>query len=186
MIRFEAGPGFFQYRVVGVCIHDGHVLLHRAAPNDDRWSLPGGRCELLETAEAALAREIHEELGLTVTVGRLRWVVEHLFTFNGRPWHELGLYFEISLPPGCHFLDTSRSHAGQEASQPVQFRWFQLAQLNELPFYPDCLRGPLQAPPLDGPQHLVESRLDEPAHPRHHSSDTSNTLAVPVMRLRDE
>ncbi|MDI3340142.1 MAG: NUDIX domain-containing protein [Sphaerobacter sp.] len=70
MISVDLGRAHFLYRAGGVCLQDGRVLLHRAV-DDDYWSLPGGRCEILETAAEALAREMREELAVDVTVGRL-------------------------------------------------------------------------------------------------------------------
>lgn len=37
----------------------------------DEWELPGGRIEIGESPQTCLAREIDEELGLTVSVDRL-------------------------------------------------------------------------------------------------------------------
>lgn len=48
----------------------GRVLLVK--PNyRDRWSLPGGVCEFGEPPHLGCAREVHEELGLEIGVGRL-------------------------------------------------------------------------------------------------------------------
>ena len=72
MITFDGGPARFNFRVVGVALdrERGRALLHRAE-HDDFWSLPGGRAELLEPAEATLRREMREELGVEVAVERL-------------------------------------------------------------------------------------------------------------------
>ena len=49
MITFEKDYNKFNFRTVGVIIHDGKVLVHRAE-KDDFWALPGGRVEFQETS----------------------------------------------------------------------------------------------------------------------------------------
>jgi 8-oxo-dGTP diphosphatase len=60
------------HAAAGALITDaaGRVLLVK--PNyRDHWSLPGGICEPAEAPHAACAREVREELGLDLPVGRL-------------------------------------------------------------------------------------------------------------------
>jgi 8-oxo-dGTP diphosphatase len=63
-----------------VVIHDGRVLLIRRgkAPDAGEWSIPGGAVELGESVEDALRREIREETGLEIAVGRLLEVFERV------------------------------------------------------------------------------------------------------------
>ncbi len=68
---------------VGAVIKDeqGRLLLIKRGhePGAGLWSLPGGRIEPGETDAEALVREMLEETGLTVEVGRLLGTVQ-------RPW----------------------------------------------------------------------------------------------------
>ncbi|MDR6612634.1 (deoxy)nucleoside triphosphate pyrophosphohydrolase [Leifsonia sp. 1010] len=61
--------------VVAAVVRDGdRVLACRRAPGKDaagRWEFPGGKVESGESQEAALAREIAEELGVRIHVGAL-------------------------------------------------------------------------------------------------------------------
>src|SRR6266511_4152272 len=104
MISFDIGDVRFGYRVAGACVVDDHVLLHRAV-QDDFWSLPGGRCEAMESSQATLARELAEELAVDVQVGELLWVFEYFFHNYGKDHHELAFYYRYMLPPGCPILD---------------------------------------------------------------------------------
>lgn len=59
---------------VGVVVKDtdGRLLLVKRghAPQIGRWTIPGGKVEPDETLEEAAAREVIEETGLTVRIGR--------------------------------------------------------------------------------------------------------------------
>src|SRR3954466_1604012 len=97
MVMFDGdGDDRFMYRVTGVAIIDGRVLVHQFEGEDDFFVLPGGRVEMREPGIEAVAREMHEELGCEVSVGRLIWVADNLFRHKGHDYHEIGLFFEVT------------------------------------------------------------------------------------------
>ena len=59
--------------VTGALVREGRVLLVHRRPDrlayPDVWDLPGGHIEAGETEPAALAREMHEELGVRIATG---------------------------------------------------------------------------------------------------------------------
>lgn len=168
MISVSIGESRFNYRAAGVCAHDGYVLLHRAA-HEDFWSLPGGRVEIGETAQAAVARELREELGPTfeMRVDRLLWVVENFFTYDGVSFHEIGLYALVPPGPANAYLDKSHTYHGIEGDfdplhRPIQlvFQWFPLATLESVPLFPRFLRSALRHLP-DRLEHIVNGDTPE-------------------------
>ena len=58
-----------------------------------------------ESAAESLTREMREELGLDVTIGRLVYVMEYFFGYGGKRYHELGWYFLVDLPSGWYPLN---------------------------------------------------------------------------------
>jgi 8-oxo-dGTP diphosphatase len=60
----------------------GRILMSRRRSDQslpNRWEFPGGKVEPGESPQAALVREIEEELGCTVGVGRIYDVVFHAY-----------------------------------------------------------------------------------------------------------
>lgn len=65
--------------VVAIIIHDGKVFATQRGYGEfkDGWEFPGGKVEEGETLEAALVREIKEELDTDIEVVELLDIVEY-------------------------------------------------------------------------------------------------------------
>jgi 8-oxo-dGTP diphosphatase len=77
---------------VGAIITDsqGRLFLARRGPKakNERglWEFPGGSVEFGETMADALRREMREEFGIEITVGKLLDVVDHILKEEGQHW----------------------------------------------------------------------------------------------------
>ena len=150
-----------NYRVAGVCIHDGHVLLHRD-DKDDFWVMPGGRPRLFESSLDALVREMKEEITTDVKVLRLLWVVENFFEHAGEQWHEIAFYYQMSLPEDSPYRDVGLDFTGQEGDVTFLFHWFPIDEIERVLLYPTFLKTALGALP-DYPVHVIHiDQSDQP------------------------
>lgn len=65
--------------IAAIIIHDNHILATQRGYGDfkDGWEFPGGKIEPGETPQAAIVREIKEELDMEVEVGTFLETVEY-------------------------------------------------------------------------------------------------------------
>ena len=147
MISFDTPTHRFHLRAAAVIVRDGSILLHKAE-HDAFWALPGGRVEPGEHAAAAVARELHEELEVSVTVGSLVFVVENFFAYWGKQNHEVGLYFTAQAALDCPVLTSDGPYEGREGNQKLTFDWFTREQLSGIEVRPSFLARALAEPEL--------------------------------------
>ncbi|MBI3977119.1 MAG: NUDIX domain-containing protein [Chloroflexi bacterium] len=153
MITFDRDGARFNYRVAGVALHGDRVLAQQAE-GYPFWFLPGGRGELLESARDTLRREMQEELGTTVQVERLLWVVENFFELDSRSYHELSLYFLITFPADSYLYQGDGPFASDEAGIRCVSGWHPISALETLDLRPAFLRKTLKAIP-EHAEHIM-------------------------------
>ncbi len=111
-----------QIVVAGALICDGALLVaQRARPPElaGLWELPGGKVGAGETDAEALARELHEELGVSVAVGqRLGVDVPLAATMTLRA-------YRVTLTGGTVHPHDHRA-----------LRWVRSTELSDLPWVP--------------------------------------------------
>lgn len=102
----------------------------------------GGGVEFGETAVAAVHRELREELGAELTNTELLGVLENVFTWEGRPHHEIAFIF------GADLLDRSlyeRDKLGKILDADEEVSWQPLSLFTQLsppaPLLPPGLLG---------------------------------------------
>ena len=95
-ILFKTDDYVFSYRVGGLLIRDGKVLMQKAVDNDG-YALIGGHVAFGETTTETLAREYKEEIGADIKVERLFMVNESFFSWDSRPCQQINLYYLVSL-----------------------------------------------------------------------------------------
>ncbi len=160
MITFVSGSSRFTYRVGAIVIRHGYVLLTRNL-NDDYWFVPGGRVEMGELASQALARELHEEIGVSGQIGRLLWVNENFFRIGTVLHHELGLYFLAVLPNEAHRDISARFHSEETGGARFEFGWHRTDRLGEIRVVPGFLTEAIMQVPSTV-EHIVH--VDESAN----------------------
>lgn len=130
-----------QFIAVKAVIRDEHnriLLVREASSNPDgsnagRYDVPGGRLHQDEPWEAALRREVKEEVGLEIEVGRPLALGEWRPTVRNEQWQIVGIYIECRSKGGG--IKLSQEHDN--------FIWADTEELRRLPLI-DNVRTALQ------------------------------------------
>jgi 8-oxo-dGTP pyrophosphatase MutT (NUDIX family) len=122
--------------VRALILHEDRLLLVNAYPGArlGLWCAPGGGCEAGQSLPQNLAREVHEETGLTVTVGAPALVNEFHDPETGL--HQVDLFFRCALAEGE--LDDSWTDPDGVVSDRRFFSRVELAS-GKVRFKPDSL-----------------------------------------------
>lgn len=117
-----------------VLLHRDRLLLVNAFPGEasDLWCAPGGGAEPGQSLPDNLAREVHEETGLTIAVGAPCLVNE--FHNPDQGFHQVDIFFR------CTLFDGRLSDDWQDPEGVVhRRRWFSFPELATIRLKPDSL-----------------------------------------------
>lgn len=119
--------------VRGIVMREGRLLLVNAWKGKDHiWCAPGGGVEPHSSLPDNLAREIHEETGLTVRVGAPCLVNE--FHDPDHDFHQVDVYFRCTLVAG----DPEGNWTDPEGIVSMR-RWVTRDEMAALTVKPDSL-----------------------------------------------
>lgn len=137
-IIFKTEEYVFSYRVAGLLVHNGKVLLQR--PKDDTsYAIPGGHVALGETNEETLVREFKEEINGDIKVDTLKWVGEIFFPWGDKPCHQICLFYNVLLTENANipldgtFLGTEQL---EDKSFKLEFSWIDIKDIETIELYP--------------------------------------------------
>ena len=154
-ILFKTNKYVFSYRIAGICIQNGKILLQKPI-NDHAFAFPGGHAQLGETNKETLIREFKEEIGADISVGELKWVGEIFFPWEEKPCQQICLYYMVKIEDSI----TPRKgiFIGKEQFEKkdfeLEFHWIEMDKVKDIKVYPtNCTQ--LLSRIDDGVQHFV-------------------------------
>ncbi len=117
-------------------LHQDRLLLVNAYPGgrSDLWCAPGGGADVGHSLPANLIREVHEETGLTVTVGPPALINEFHDPATG--FHQVDIFFRCTVTAGT--IDATWKDPARIVTER---RYFSRADLDagSIRFKPDSL-----------------------------------------------
>lgn len=114
-----------QVVVVAIIVRDGRILLTQRSGASDfpfLWESPGGKVEPGEELDAALLRELREELGVGATTGGTLFTEDFDPPISPRPIRVIGMRVEI--------------HGTPRPLVAHDLRWFGPEAIRSLPMVP--------------------------------------------------
>ncbi len=141
-LSVKLAEGVLNIRVGALLIKgDGVLMVH--GRHGDFYTV-GGRVRFGETMEAAIGRELTEELGEKANIlknGELCALLENFFVIDGERFHELSAYFRydataLEIESGVSLCDENET-----------LEWISLNEMKDLTVYPLFLKEGI---PSDG------------------------------------
>ncbi|MFF2754968.1 NUDIX hydrolase [Psychrobacillus sp. NPDC058041] len=147
-ITFKTPTGRFNYRVAGLLIHEGKLLIMQDE-NQPYYYVPGGRVMLHEKSEDAIKRELNEELNIDVNIKRMLWINENFFeeaNLNER-FHEICFFYLLELKDN-EILANGDEFVINGNGKVHTYYWKRLEELRDINVYPLFLKEKITNLPL--------------------------------------
>ena len=157
-ILFKIEDKIFSYRVGGILVENGKILLQR-----DKWgnhAVIGGHVSFMEQAKDTLVREFMEELQVKIGVDELLAVNENFFMWGDKPCHQVHFYYAVHLEDDTFFREGEISGVDELEDLRVEldFVWVPLEELKHISVYPRGIERLLEK--NEGVIHFVYNELE--------------------------
>lgn len=122
--------------------NNGRILVspgYDEVKDSNFYRLLGGGIEYGESSIDALHREFQEELDIKLTNCKLLTVSENIFTFNGKPYHEICFIYEAEFEdPSLYEIDEFKIlDAVNDDGKDGKVIWLELDDSKEQNIFPD-------------------------------------------------
>ena len=136
--RTKLNQTVFGVRATALIVENGRLLV---IEDKDGFYTIGGALEVNEATEAAVVREVKEELGVASRAGQLAFIVENRFEQAGIYYHNIEFHYFVDLLEDAPLTM-------QEDAKPLPCRWIALDDLHTVELKPAFLKSAL--PEWDG------------------------------------
>ena len=114
-------------------ITDGNkVLIVRDVWDEAKWDLPGGRLHKNETLVEGLKREVLEEMGVEIEIGKLIYAESYIRSRDNLP--------TVLLAYSARFLNPEKPFA-IPSEEIAEAQWIEYEKINTVEIYGSCLRA---------------------------------------------
>lgn len=153
-VRIKTDKTVFNYCARAIIKQDEKFLL--ICVNDaPYYHLPGGHVEIGENSEAAVIREIKEEVGIDIELGKLILMNEQFYTKNGVDIHSMVLYY-LAIPKE-KIATQNLVRIEEEANKMIknELRWVTCEELKNIDLRPQLVKNLMLDNDLETLRHVI-------------------------------
>lgn len=146
-ILFKTEDFVFSYRVGGIPVRDGKVLLQTVT--GEFYTVIGGHVNAFEDSSAALKREFFEELGAEIDVKSMVAAAEIYLPWDERPGHQICFYYRVNISSNGNIPRDGEFRGDDELDGTVfhlRYLWVPIEELGKsIILYPPQLTDIIQS-----------------------------------------
>lgn len=139
-INFERNGIVFNYRIAIVIKKDDKLLVQKNT-KVNHYTLPGGRCELLENSKDTAIREFKEETGIDTKFLRSLSMIENFFTssFDKKKYHEILIIHELEFIDKHFYNKEVIYNIEENKKEEITYTWLNIKDLKNSNIQPKVI-----------------------------------------------